>query len=128
MVETPYIFVYGTLKKGFTLPMATKLHQHAEYVCEAKVPGEMFRVKWTFDFPAGIYLEDADTFIHGEIFKIKDSSVAPLLVALDTYEGAEYERLLLDVPGADGTTYRCWMYSFLEDPSLFPRIESGIFE
>ena len=128
MVISPYIFVYGTLKRGFTLPMASKMHQHADYICEAQVPGEMHLVKWHFDYPAGLYLDDASTFIHGEIFKIKESSVAPLLVALDEYEGPEYDRLLLDIKGNDGNNYQCWFYSFNEVPTLFPLIESGKFK
>lgn len=125
---SPYIFVYGTLKRAFSYPMASKLHQHATFVCEATTTGEMHLVRSHFNFPAGIYLNDVDTLIHGEVFKINENSVGPVLMALDSYEGDEYDRLLIDIKGNDGQTYECWMYSYIKDPSLFPRITSGRFD
>ena len=74
-----HIFVYGTLMRGYDNQFAETLHTYAEFVSVASTGGLLYQVT---HYPAAIF--NGDKIIHGEIFRIFDSTI---LESLDDYEG-----------------------------------------
>ncbi len=74
-----YIFVYGTLKKGYRANYM--IEKIARYVDKAKIHGIMYNLG---SYP-GI-LENSNSFVYGEIYEIKDLDT---LKEIDRYEGCD---------------------------------------
>ncbi|MEZ4934962.1 MAG: gamma-glutamylcyclotransferase family protein [Saprospiraceae bacterium] len=110
----PFIFVYGTLKRGHKNPVARHFHLHAEWIGTGKFAGT---IKHLGEYPAAIFDPAAESFVHGEIFKMNDPF--SLLKILDHYEGIgpefplphEYIRATCPVT-MEGKTIDCWVYLF----------------
>lgn len=110
----PFIFVYGTLKRGHENPVAQHFHSHAAWIGEGKFSGV---IKDLGEYPGAIFDPSAMSFVHGEIFKMNDPF--SLLKVLDQYEGIgpdflqphEYIRTTCPVT-MDGKTIDCWVYLF----------------
>lgn len=79
--ESSFLFVYGTLIRGFDNPFATRLRADATFVAEGTFPGQLYRVDW---FPAAVYEVGRKSLVHGEIHEM--AQPATLLAALDQYE------------------------------------------
>lgn len=83
----PYLFVYGTLKRGNTNPFALFLAKHAEWQGEAKMPGRKFDLG---EYPGAYFIENHYESVVGEVFKMNNPAF--VLKALDEYEciGPDY--------------------------------------
>jgi len=80
------------------------LHQSAALVGWGRVRGRLQRFKRY----TGIVLEPtARKWIPGEIYRLADNRI---LAALDRYEGAEFERVVINVARAEGSRLPCWIY------------------
>lgn len=101
--ETPYLFVYGTLRTAVDVPAKQEVLQYLELVGEADIPGRMYDMG---DYPAAI--RDGHSVIRGEILKV--SSPDKVFAILDKYEGPAYERTTVDVTLPDGTKTAAWIY------------------
>lgn len=101
---TQCLFVYGTLKRGFSNPWSRRLWSHARFAGEASLPGRLYDLG---PFPA--FVEDASsgTLVHGEVAELSDPG---LLAQLDHYEGAQYARLLRRARMHDGREREAWVY------------------
>jgi len=101
---TQCLFVYGTLKRGFSNPWSRRLWSHARFAGEASLPGRLYDLG---PFPA--FVEDASsgTLVHGEVAELSDPG---LLAQLDHYEGAQYARLLRRVRMHGGGEREAWVY------------------
>jgi pyruvate carboxylase len=99
----PYLFVYGTLRRGCDNEYARLLAERGEFVATANVTGRLY------DF--GLYpgARPANDSVTGEIFQIDES----LLANLDEYEGSEYERAAVSAKLDDGRTIECWIYWYV---------------
>ncbi len=112
MQET-YLFVYGTLRKGFSLLIPEKIASDIEWVSYSQVKGRLYDIG---KYPGAISDDSGDFFIKGEIIKIK----APVSVFefLDNYEGydvddqpeSEYCRKKEWFSLEDGTSVEAWIY------------------
>jgi gamma-glutamylcyclotransferase (GGCT)/AIG2-like uncharacterized protein YtfP len=124
------LFVYGTLMRGFDHRMARLLAAHADFLAEATCRGQLVLVK---HYPGLLLSDAASDIVHGELFRLR----APdeLMRELDMYEACgegfpeptEYQRKLIDVTLADGTTGQAWTYIYNWPVTDLPRIESGRF-
>ena len=113
-----YVFVYGTLKRGFGNSV---LLNEAEFVQEAVTSPE-FTMRSLGFFP-GVQLV-GETPISGEIYKVTDLE----LKRLDRLEGYPnfYNRKQIEIPGVD---VRPWMYYLPEEEYLKNDVlPSGIWE
>lgn len=110
----PFIFVYGTLKRGHENPVAQYFHSHSQWVGEGKFAGI---IKDLGEYPAAIFDPTAKGFVYGEIFKMNDPK--SVLKILDQYEGVgpdfpqpnEYVRTTCPVTMGE-ETIDCWVYLY----------------
>jgi gamma-glutamylcyclotransferase (GGCT)/AIG2-like uncharacterized protein YtfP len=105
------IFVYGTLRSEFDNKHARLLRSQAKLIGPATVPGSIFRVR---DFPA--YRPEPVGEVHGELYRLSDPETT--LKALDEYEGADFERVVVN---------DAWIYRYKKTPPKYSRISSGDF-
>lgn len=100
------LFVYGTLKRGFSNPWARRLWARARFAGEGTLPGRLYDLG---PYPA--FVEDAASPapVHGEVAELEDARV---LEELDRYEGSQYKRVLRRVRMQDGQEREAWVYVF----------------
>ncbi|HLJ91400.1 MAG TPA: gamma-glutamylcyclotransferase family protein [Candidatus Angelobacter sp.] len=123
---SPYLFVYGTLKKG---GVRHELITRAglTFVGNAKTRGRLYSL-FEKDYPAAIFASDP-SYVFGELYRIKDDYTHEWLNDLDEEEEVDkglYTRILSQVE-IGSKIENAWVYSYMQvvDESL--RIESGIF-
>jgi len=112
------LFVYGTLRAGSGHPMHEVLAKAADRVCAATVTGRLVRVDW---YP-GLVLDSSAGRVHGDLWRLRDFAV---LRALDEYEGDEYERRVVEVRRADGSTSAAFAYVFTAPADDLEVVASG---
>lgn len=109
-----FVFVYGTLKKGFR-------NHHILSQSDATLMGAGQTVEQTFNMivqnsksspdkftPGVIKCPETKLSIHGELYKVDDAG----LKALDILEelGVNYDRIMCDIRCEDGSTRKAWIY------------------
>lgn len=115
MSSIEWLFVYGTLRRGFNSPMAKWLAHHAQFAGQASVAGQLHDVG---AYPAFSLPTDDDSSVSGDLYRL--SHPRPLLRKLDQYEGIgsghrkpyEYRRVRLPVTLADGSRQEAWVYVY----------------
>lgn len=124
-----YIFVYGSLRRGFHSPAYEYISRYFNFFGDAKVKGRLFDLG---EYPAAAPVQD-DSFIIGELYIIKDENEFSWAIAqLDDYEGVVveageqplYRREIVDVFFNDAIV-PAWIYWYNGDVSGKPIIESG---
>ena len=124
------LFVYGTLMRGFDLPMAQLLSRSADFIGEAHCRGRLYRVT---HYPALVLSDVPGDVVFGELFRLRQP--AELLREFDMYEACgegfaeptEYVRQMLPVTCADGAVTEAWTYIYNWPVTDLPRIASGRF-
>jgi gamma-glutamylcyclotransferase (GGCT)/AIG2-like uncharacterized protein YtfP len=124
-----YLFVYGTLMKGFSNDFAKKLHSFSVLVGNATFPGRLYTVSW---YPGAIHLPTASTRVHGEVYRLP--SLPDLLPELDEYEDiyddenlSLYIRRSIPVQMENGPILNCWVYLYNQVLTDLKVIDSGDF-
>lgn len=125
------LFVYGTLRKGNSNPMALHLAHHAEYVTDGWFQGRMYQVSY---YP-GVVASDYDSHrVYGEVYRLEDSQL--MLAVLDEYEECttkhatptEYQRSQTRIQTLDGGVLEpVWIYLYQWSLQGKALIESGDF-
>ena len=121
MLELPYLFVYGTLRRGTGTKWAQFLEGVSRFIGPARARGALF---YLGHYP-GMVLADGDSWVRGEVCLLTSPSSS--LAELDAYEGSDFERQVLDVLLDDGRTIRAWAYLYVLEPAGKPVIASGDF-
>lgn len=85
-----YVFVYGTLQRGFGNHGVIDNGHRSEFVGEATAKGQMWSVG---GFPGCLFSSDAEGVIHGELYRITDESVMRNLDRLEGYRGPGHPNL-----------------------------------
>lgn len=114
---TPFVFVYGTLKRGFG---------NNRILSDSEFKGKATTV-WNYAmFDAGVpFLMDIHDFgedryhslskpCRGEVFEVEDTSVMSRLDYLES-EGTLYKRFLAEIKLDDGSDCVCWAYKTADD-------------
>lgn len=127
--EINLLFVYGTLRKGADHLMATYLNKKSEYVGEAEMTGQLFKVDF---YPGAIFEPHSPSRVKGEVFALHNP--LKLFLVLDGYEGytpqARANSLFIReiVPVKIGETHQdCWVYLYQQSTEGLPFIEHGDF-
>ena len=107
------LFVYGTLKPG-----ASAWRLLEPYVAGAPVPATLPGVLYDTGRGYPALLLDDGPGVTGYLVELREPA-RDALSAMDDYEGAEYQRVLLTLP--DGTS--CWTYVWIEAVDGMPRVE-----
>jgi gamma-glutamylcyclotransferase (GGCT)/AIG2-like uncharacterized protein YtfP len=124
-----YLFVYGSLRKGFHSDVYQYIFNYFHFVGDAKVKGLLYDLG---PYPAAIPV-DEDAFIVGELYEIKNKDEYGYAIAqLDDYEGVDplegetkyYRRDPVEVYIEDHTI-RAWIYWYNQPVEGYPQIESG---
>jgi gamma-glutamylcyclotransferase (GGCT)/AIG2-like uncharacterized protein YtfP len=123
-----HLFVYGTLRRGHAHPMHASLSSAASFVGEARVRGRLYLVA---HYP-GLVLDDASSWVLGELYHLRDPSVLPLLddfegVGPDHPEPREYRRVERTVELLSGGGCSAWVYEYARPTEERLRIHSGDF-
>jgi gamma-glutamylcyclotransferase (GGCT)/AIG2-like uncharacterized protein YtfP len=103
-----HLFVYGTLRRGFTNAAARKLHRESAFAGEAHVKGKLLPVHP--EYP-GFLVDSAGDDVNGELFHLEEP--LELLAYLDAYEGHEFERRTVEARLADGKKLPVWIYCYV---------------
>ena len=96
-MESKYIFVYGTLKRGQESPLKQQMALKTIYLEDVEICADLYMVSY---YP-GLVLGSPNK-VYGELFKITDHSI---IDQLDEYEGCsshssqphEYQRSLIPI-------------------------------
>lgn len=123
------LFTYGTLMQGFENPYAQKLRLSSNYIGKGYFSGKLFRVEW---YPGAHYEPDADTLVHGEIYRL---NALEILKELDEYEdvledeaASLYVRKVVPVRNSQGVAIPCWVYLYNQPVADLPLIKDGYFK
>ena len=121
MESCPYLFVYGTLRRGYDNPYASLLASTSEWVGQGKVQGKLYRIA---HYPGLVASDHPGDWVVGDIFRVNSLQT---LDALDRYEAEEFERVERPVIFPDGQAHSCMLYLFTANIDGFPQILSGDF-
>src|SRR5438477_12777486 len=110
---SPYLFVYGTLRRDSGHPMADFLARHGRWLAPARAPGRLYDLG---AHPGMLPARSEADWVHGELHQLTEP--AAVLAELDKYEGCVpehpqpyvFERSLATVLAADGREYQAWVY------------------
>jgi gamma-glutamylcyclotransferase (GGCT)/AIG2-like uncharacterized protein YtfP len=125
-----YVFVYGTLRRGSTVPQAQILVRMGRFVAPAKVNARLFDLG---HYPGMVAPERPGEWVFGDVFEMYDP--AKVLALIDEYEGCgakdaapcEFERGITEVTLDNAMPSQAWAYWCRKDVSKFRRILSGDF-
>jgi gamma-glutamylcyclotransferase (GGCT)/AIG2-like uncharacterized protein YtfP len=124
------LFVYGTLMRGYSHPMARLLSANADFLGEASCRGRLYKVK---HYPGLVLSDEVTDIVFGELYRLR--AVDDLLREFDLYEACgegfpeptQYVRAMLPVTLADGKVSEAWTYIYNWPVATLVRIESGRF-
>jgi len=125
-----YLFVYGTLRRGYDHPMQTLLASQATFVGRGWYAGRLYRVS---HYPGVVQSSDPADRVVGDIYRLDGEDI--LLARLDDYEECsaahplphEYERLSQTVTTDAGERLEAWVYLYRHPLDGLERIGSGDF-
>lgn len=124
------LFVYGTLRRGATAPLAERLLADAFWRGRASMRGKLYHIAW---YPGLVETDNPVDRVVGDLYQLQDD--AALWHALDEYEGCsaecptphEYQRVRREVVLENGTSYQAWVYLYQGSVEGKARIISGDF-
>jgi gamma-glutamylcyclotransferase (GGCT)/AIG2-like uncharacterized protein YtfP len=122
------LFVYGTLRRGFTNPAARFLARHSEFAGAGRARGRLY---WLGEYPGMRDAQGSGEWVYGEIYRM--TAPEETLGKLDIYEGCgsedtrpyEFARFQRAVRFDSGEEAEAWVYLYGLDTIGLPRIESG---
>lgn len=128
-MQTPYLFVYGTLKRGFDNPFAKILEENALFVGDGSFPGRLFQVSW---YPAAVFESSSTKRVQGEVYQFVNQPEF-VLKELDKYEdispeNSEYIRTTIEVTTTEGKVINCFVYLYNQPTAGLIELKSGLFE
>lgn len=128
---TPYLFVYGTLRRAAGHPMHRALAT-SSFVGQGRVNAQLFDLG---GYPGIVLSRDAGDRVTGEVYELPSQDATDVFRILDEYEGVgpsgdpspEYARQLVDVHLITGRTVKAWAYVLADVSRARVRIASGDF-
>ncbi|SHN27418.1 Uncharacterized conserved protein YtfP, gamma-glutamylcyclotransferase (GGCT)/AIG2-like family [Cyclobacterium lianum] len=115
MTSQSYLFVYGTLRKGFRHPMGALLEQEANYLGSGVISGLLFDLG---PYPVAVSSEDQANQVFGDVYQFTENS--NLISILDDYEGVgelletgvTFSRKQVPVNLVQGPLLEAWVYLY----------------
>lgn len=112
--NSEFLFVYGTLQRGFNNPFAKFLRKSSIFIGKGYIRGKKYQIKWHPGVKRSLYKKDR---VYGEIYKIFNSKA--LFRVLDRYEEAtkynfkNFEFIRRKSPVIkNGKIYISWVYFY----------------
>jgi gamma-glutamylcyclotransferase (GGCT)/AIG2-like uncharacterized protein YtfP len=123
-----FLFVYGTLRQEFALPVHDLMKQHCRFHGQGSIYGHLYQVD---DYPGVITPPHCRSRVHGELYRIIDKD--ELFLLLDDYEQCsakypkphEYVRTQVDMATNSGDVSKAWIYIYNRAVAGLARIPSG---
>lgn len=113
-MSVEYIFVYGSLRKGFSSPAREVLDDYTEFIGKATFQGKLYKIEW---YPGVVPSDNKDDVVLGEVYKINERK--EVLSKLDRYEGClpsdpkPHAFVRKQVPvNLNGDEITAWIYLF----------------
>lgn len=111
----PYLFVYGTLRRGTDNPASQRLHNSSDYIGHARARGRLYKIA---HYPGFVPSDDPDAWVHGDVYLLRSPETT--LLELDKYEGCsvydlpphEYRRSVLSVLLDSGDWLEAFVYIY----------------
>lgn len=103
-MEPARLFVYGTLRRGYTNEFAQLLHGNSRFLGTARLNA---RLQHLGNYTVAILSDRPDEWVPGELFELEDPGI---LKALDKYEGPDFERTAVSVALDLGAQFETWVY------------------
>ena len=108
-----YLFVYGTLRKGFSHSFLNDIAMDMNLVAKGEINAEFFDIG---EYPAALPTKEKNAHIEGDIFEINHPR--KVLKILDDYEGfdrndkknSEYLRKKTNIQLISGDNLEAWVY------------------
>lgn len=128
-IDSPYLFVYSSLRKGFQQSAYDYLTQFFRFISPGKIKGILSDLG---DKAVATPVE-YDAFIVGELYQLNVENGSYVFGQLDDYEGLVieegetiwYRRELTKVYAEDGSIVEAWVYWYNGEVSGSPIIASG---
>lgn len=126
--QSLYLFVYGSLRKGFHHENYQYISDNFEYIQDATIQGKLYNIG---EYP-GAVPTDENYFIKGELYKAKSTAKFNWGIGqLDDYEGLSveqgeiplYQRKLTSV--VEDENIQTWVYWYNLPVDHLKLIESG---
>ena len=125
---SPYLFVYGTLRRAGAHPMAQFLTARGRLVGAASAPGRLYDLG---AYPGMVDAAEEGECVRGEVYELREPEAT--LIALDRYEGCGpedphpwlYERVLAVVTLDGGEQLNAWLYLYRGSLTGARHIPSG---
>ena len=122
------LFVYGTLRRGFSNEFASLLNASAQLIGEGSVNGRLYQVA---HYPGLLLSSDPEEWVRGEVYRLE--SPEPIYAELDAYEGCgptdppphEFRRETVSVRMDSATTIHASTYIYCWSVDENRRIVSG---
>lgn len=115
--ELPYVFVYGTLKKGYSNNHILKT---STFLGKRTTEDKYFlgNVGFPYAFPSSMFFHNEETEpylkkVEGELYKVDSPTT---LSHLDSLEGEGFHYNRVKIQTSEGET--CWIYTHSEKDSL----------
>jgi gamma-glutamylcyclotransferase (GGCT)/AIG2-like uncharacterized protein YtfP len=121
-LEPAQLFVYGTLRSFFHNKHALLLRKQAEFLGVATVQGRLYAIA---DYPGLVLSGNSGERVIGEVYRLREPRTT--LAELDTYEGAEYQRVTVEARLNSDEITPAWVYIYRPPVDEAKRIQSGDF-
>jgi gamma-glutamylcyclotransferase (GGCT)/AIG2-like uncharacterized protein YtfP len=115
-----YLFVYGTLRRGFSGPVRQLLANNAVCIGEARFRGRLYDLG---RYPGAVGSRHKRDWVVGELYRLRSPKTA--FAALDAYEGERFRRHQVVVRSLSGKKIRSWIYLFTGNTAAHRLIPSG---
>lgn len=108
-----YLFVYGTLRKGFKNPILNEVMDNVKFIENGFIQASLFDIG---EYPGIVPNNDKKSVVKGDVFEINDSK--KVFKILDNYEGfyirninkSEYLRSKALIELSTGNKIIAWVY------------------
>lgn len=128
MAVQDYLFVYGTLRRGFKHPLARRLAYQADFTGLGQFQGRLYDLG---SYPGLIVSDQAEDRVVGDLYRLYRPD--QILKILDKYEAhypadparSLYLRQCLPVEAEQGQTIWTWVYIYNRPVQGYRLIASG---
>jgi gamma-glutamylcyclotransferase (GGCT)/AIG2-like uncharacterized protein YtfP len=114
-----FLFVYGTLMRGFHGAPGWHRDARARYAGRGRVKGRLYDMG---AYPAAVFAASSGDYVHGELYELRNPAA---LERLDQYESAVFLRRLVEVLPEEGPPVTAWAYSLNRPAPAFRLIPGG---
>jgi len=122
----PFLFVYGTLKRGNKFHHELAKQTGLTFLGSARIKGRLYRLR-NVAFPGAVPTRVPNSFVHGQLFSMQHPQMT--LTALDAFEEVDeglFRRALVDV-WIEGERKRAWTYFYARPVTKARLLSEGVY-